>query len=58
MTNIFTAGLPLALSRAFTDVRIDSSHDRLAHTLARLTDWCNSKSDLISPKLAHYDLLK
>ena len=39
-------------------IHIDSSHDRLAHTLARLPDSHNSISDLISPKLAHYDFLK
>ena len=36
-------------------IRIDSSHDRLAHTLAVLSDPCKSKSDLILPKLARYD---
>ena len=39
------------------DIRIYSSHDCLAHTLAPLPDPRKSKSDLISPKLAHYDFL-
>ena len=47
-----------AILRMRTDIRIDSSHDRLAHTLARLPDLRNSKSDFISPKLACYDFLK
>ena len=37
---------------------IDSSQDRLAHTLARLPDTRKSTSDLISLILAHYDSLK
>ena len=39
-------------------IRIDSSQDRLAHTLARLPDTHKSTSDLISPILARYDLKK
>ena len=38
-------------------IRIDSSHDRLAHTLAHLPDTHKSKSDLILPRLAR-DFLK
>ena len=41
-----------------TGIRIDSSHDRLAHTLAHLPDSRNSTSDLISPKLAGYDFFE
>ena len=37
---------------------IDSSQDRLAHTLARLPNTRKSASDLISPILARYDLKK
>ena len=40
------------------DIRIDSSHDCLAHTLARLPNTRKSKSDLISPILARYAFLK
>ena len=40
------------------DIRIDSSHDPLGHTLARLPDSRKSTSDLISSKLARYDFLK
>ena len=39
-------------------LRIDSSQDRLAHTLARLPDTRKSTSDLISPILARYDSKK
>ena len=39
-------------------MRIDSSQDRLAHTLARLPDTRKSTSNLISPILARYDLKK
>ena len=39
-------------------IRIDSSQNRSAHTLARLPDTRKSTSDLISPILARYDLKK
>ena len=39
-------------------IRIDSSQDRLAHTLANLPDMRKSTSNLISPVLARYDLKK
>ena len=39
-------------------IRIDSSHDCLAHTLAHLPNTRKSTSDLISPILARYDFLK
>ena len=39
-------------------IRIDSSQDCLAHTLARLPDTRKSTFDLISPILARYDLKK
>ena len=47
-----------AIPRICADLSINSSHDRLAHTLAHLLDPGNSKSDLFSPKLARYDFLK
>ena len=40
------------------NIHIDSSHDRLAHTLALLPNTHKSTSDLISPILARYDFLK
>ena len=39
-------------------IRIDSSQDRLVHTLAHLPDTRKSTSDLISPILARYDFKK
>ena len=40
------------------DIHIDSSHDSVAHTLARLPNMRKSTSDFISPILARYDFLK
>ena len=39
-------------------IRIESSQDWLAHTLARLPDTRKQTSDFISPILARYDLKK
>ena len=58
MANFYRWDATDTVTRMRADVRIGSSDDSLAHTLAYLPGPHNSKSNLISAKLACYDFMK
>ena len=53
-----TSGTPPTLFRACACIRINSSHDRLAHKLPRMPGPRKQTADFISPKQARNDFLE